>query len=298
MKRRDDGLFRGSEFPRLLVLLGLVVIGWPLAVYFAWPRPEPPEPSTVAQLAPLPPPDPSPELQGILDKKPLTLRDSAGYALLLKRAREVPSAELARQSRREVLFSQLIDDPERYRGLPIHLDGTILRVLKNDGIDPKFTPTGVLYEAYLVTPDSQRYPSILIFEDPPATIPVGDNLTERVSFEGYFLKLKQYEAGDGVLRVAPMLVGRIGHASAPSVAANASNTRLLWTLSPLLVLFCYAVVRWAFHMRRVLAPSRSSTAKPSPVEEIDPGVLASWVERAADDEDDEPDWRSGAAERG
>ncbi|MBX6315791.1 MAG: hypothetical protein IRY99_23195, partial [Isosphaeraceae bacterium] len=31
---RRDGFFRGSEFPRLLVLLGIMLVGWALVFYY------------------------------------------------------------------------------------------------------------------------------------------------------------------------------------------------------------------------------------------------------------------------
>src|SRR5438874_3693328 len=99
-----------------------MVVGWPLALYYVWTRSaEPARRRPVAEAPPLPPPDPAPELQGIQDKAPLLPTDNPGYALLWGRVRRTPPAALAAQARRDVVFSQLLETPARYRGLPIHV---------------------------------------------------------------------------------------------------------------------------------------------------------------------------------
>ena len=59
---RAARLFRGSEFPRWLVLLGIMAVGWPLACQSLVMRAEPPRapPSSVASVPPLPPADSAP----------------------------------------------------------------------------------------------------------------------------------------------------------------------------------------------------------------------------------------------
>ena len=81
-----------------------------------------------------------------------------------------------------------------------------MRVLRYES---KLSKTGWLYEAWIFTPTPARYPYCCVFEDVPEGLPVGPNVSERVVFNGYFLKLMSYQAGD-VPRGAPVLVGRIG----------------------------------------------------------------------------------------
>src|SRR6185312_3143256 len=108
------------------------------------------------------------------------------------------------------------------------LDGTALRVL---GYDSKLSKTGWLYEAWIETPDSGRFPYVCVFEEPPRGLPIGANIAEHAVFNGYFLKIMKYEAAD-VARGAPVLVGRIGWDPSQSTEAQApgSGSTLKWTL--------------------------------------------------------------------
>ena len=75
--------------------------------------------------------------------------------LLLERARARSPAELAAVSRRDVFLPHLWQNPELYRGVPIHLLGTALRVLRYPS---KLSKTGWIYEASIITPDATRNP--------------------------------------------------------------------------------------------------------------------------------------------
>ena len=126
-----------------------------------------------------------------------------------------------------------------------------------------------------------------VFEDPPAGFPIGANVSERVVFNGYFLKLMKYQAGD-TTRGAPLLVGRIGWQ--PSEPRSRRTQRQ------------FAVALDAHHPGRdvlclagaldlsaspLLDPhdfrSLLSAAKP-PNEEIDPVRLDAWVRSVGPEE--------------
>ncbi len=281
MARSDDGLFRGSELSRLIFLIGILIAGG-LFVYQVLARQTErdavPPPRTVTQV-PLPPPDDDIALTGVTDRAPLNPRENPGYLMLLDRMRNSPTAELTKQARRDVLFSQLIDNPSRYRGLPIHVEGTLLRCLEQSPIDSKLFPDGRFYEAWVITADSQDYPWILVFENPPANLPIGDDLRAYISFDGYFFKLMAYVAGD-TPRFAPLLVGQISGLDLESdkgPAAAATPSSIPWWLAPLAVLFLFAILRWVFYLRS-LTRRRSRTSLISTVnDEIDPERLAAWL---------------------
>ncbi len=88
MPRREASFFRGSELPRLLVLVALLVGGlwwfWGHARRGPAPAPRP----VVVDERPKPvEPDRSVEFESVTDRTPMTLRDNAAYALLLDRPR-------------------------------------------------------------------------------------------------------------------------------------------------------------------------------------------------------------------
>ncbi len=209
---RSTGLFRGAELSRLVVLAAIMVGGWFYVWSYLQARPEPVDPPPVTSPPPAPiEPDTSPKFAGLRDKTPLAFRDTAAYATLLERARGVSADALAAQARRDLLFTHLWDRPEKYRGVPVHLLGTARRVLSYES---KLSRTGRLHEAWIFTHESQNHPYACVFEDMPAGFPIGGDVSERVVFNGYFLKLMSYQAGD---------VPRAARASAPVLLALSSR---------------------------------------------------------------------------
>jgi hypothetical protein len=285
MSNRDGGFFRGSELPRLLFLLGLLVVGAALvfrllagqAARDARPAPR------VVEREPLPPPDNSLELSGVVDREPLNPRENPGYLSLLERVRSTPPDQLARDARRDVVFSQLINNPSRYRGLPIRVEGTLLRVLEQSSTGSKLFPRGQFYEGWAVTPDSQGYPWILVFEDPPGGLPVGDDLRAYFTFEGYFFKLMAYVAGD-TTRFAPLLVGRLRSVDAGSSAPLPSDSLPIPWWAPILgLLGFYGLVRWFSYARRLTRRESVSRRYFSTVnDQIDPEQLSDWLNSVSD----------------
>jgi hypothetical protein len=288
---RGAGFFRGAEFSKLLVLLTIMVVGWVLVWKYAQSQPaDAPEPPPAAPAAPAPvEPDRAHEFETVTDRTPIGFRDMAAYDLLLKRARETTAADLARESRRDVFFTDLWERPAHYRGVPVHLLGTARRV---HSYESKLSPHGRLYEAWVSTHESQGYPYVCVFEDLPPGMPVGPDLAERVVFNGYFLKEMRYLAGKDIQRAAPVLIGRVGWTPAPRAATR--DNSVFWMALAVAVLFAFSLYRWLAGIRRWAAPrSRAGFLSSRPTEEIDPTDLAQWVEsvREAEHEADRDEGR-------
>ena len=205
--------------------------------------------------------------------------------------RKLTPVELAAQSRRDILLTHIWERPELYRGVPIHLMGTARRVVR---YETKLSKTGWLYEAWIVTPDATKYPYNCVFEEPPDGFPLGANVSERVVFNGYFLKIMKYQAGD-VARGAPVLIGRIGWEPHPAPAGGAapaaeSNRLLYWSLVALGVMFVMSLGRWVFQLSRMLSGPRSAITPASyRADDIAPGELDAWVDSVARPEQEEPE---------
>ena len=129
------------------------------------------------------------------------------------------------------MLTHLWERPELYRGVPIHLLGTAMRVLRYES---KLSKTGWLYEAWIVTPDARKFPYSCVFEERSGGLSRwAPNVSERVVFNGYFLKIMKYQAGD-VARGSPVLVGKLGWepgADAPLGGAAAGGGMSNRTLS-------------------------------------------------------------------
>jgi hypothetical protein len=262
-------------------------MGFGLFWRFALQRAQPVAPPLRVEAHPKPvEPDRSEAFETVTDRTPMSLRDSAAYAHVLERARARTPAEMAEESRRDVLMTHLWERPERYRGVPIHIDGTALRVLRYES---KLSKTGWLYEAWIDTPESGKYPYVCVFESSPKGFPLGPNLSERVVFNGYFLKIMKYEAAD-VARGAPLLVGWIGWdpSQSPDAAQPGSGSLLQWTLILLPLMFIVTLARWLGMLGGSLRRQPHRTVPVATrTDEIDAATLEQWVQNAGE-EDVEP----------
>jgi len=282
---RPDSFFRGTELPRLAFLAVTMLAGWAAVWYFAGQRPVPKEPPLRAEANPPPvEPDRAVEFETVTDRTPMTFRDNAAYAYLLEKARERTPEELAGESRRDVFLTHLWERPELYRGVPVHIQGAALRVVR---FESQLSKTGWLYEAWIVTPDARRYPYDCVFEEAPEGFPIGLEVSERVVFNGYFLKIMKYQAGD-VARGAPVLIGKIGWAPRPvSEPAKESNQILRWSLVAIALMFLVSMGRWIYQLMHYLAvPRRRSTDRPPVTDDIPPEDLQAWVESQGADDDE------------
>jgi hypothetical protein len=285
---RRSSFFRGSELPRLLFLATVMIVGWVLAWSYFQKMNQAAEQELVAKGKPEPVvPDQSVEFETVTDRAPMGFRDNAAYSLLLNRARGRTADELASLARRDVLMNHLWETPKLYRGVPIHVLGTALRVLRYQS---KLSPKGWLYEAWVIAPEGRRAPYVCVFEDPPDGFPIGGDVSERVVFNGYFLKFMYYEGGNGTNR-APVLIGKIGWKPGTPPAKPGENSMLRWSVIILGILFFLSLGRWIFQLRKFLSPpSRSSLASSDPVnDEIDPARLDAWVRSVAPEESHAPD---------
>jgi hypothetical protein len=268
-----------------------MVVGWGLFWKFANKPRQPVEAPVTAGEKPEPiVADRSVEFETVTDRSPVEFRDNAAYSLLLARARGKTPSELAALSRRDIALAQLWQNPEMYRGVPVHLQGSALRVLRYPS---KLSQTGWIYEASIITPEASRIPYVCVFEEAPKGFPIGTDVSERVVFNGYFLKIWKYQAGD-VVRGAPLLVGKIGWQPREPDSSGDPNSILRWSLLFLGLLFAISLARWTYQLRRlfVAASSTTSRATTGPAEEIDSAALAAWAHSMADpgespDEDDD-----------
>jgi hypothetical protein len=271
------------------MLVVMAALMWAYLWKYAQVSREPLEPVTTVSGEPPAPivPDESEAFEGVKDKSPLSFRDMAAYAELIKRARDATPQALDAASRRDVFLTHLADRPAHYRGVPIHLIGTVRRVLRYES---KLGRQGWLYEAWIFTSDGQNHPYVGVFEDPPADLPIGLDLSERVIFNGYFLKLMTTYRADGKWWNAPLLIGRIRWLPDTSTTNGPHRSATFWALVVIGVLFLISLGRWVIQLHRLLTRQRTDEAVTSarPHEEISPEALSGYLESLAE-EGSEPD---------
>jgi hypothetical protein len=172
----------------------------------------------------------------VQDRTELAYEERTAYYGILDHVRRVPPAELERAAADFVhrrwsesrdlrtpeeedfpIFADMLKRPAEYRGQPILLRGHVIRSVKYSG-DNAYDPDS-LYEAWLVTPDSQQHPVTIVFTELPAGLTLGEDSVDGVTVSGYFLKLHLYASRDNKGRVAPLILARTIRISGPPTMA-------------------------------------------------------------------------------
>lgn len=294
MRNRPTTLFRGSELPRLLFLVAIVLAGWPMCLMFAHSdEPEKPAPPAipVAKITPVEPLQ-GIEFQAIEDRKEILPRETAAYAKLLQMARDTPADVLAQEARRDIFFTHLWERPEKYRGVPIHLTGVAKKILTYE-VAPTMSPAERLYDVWFYSDENRAFPYVLVIQDPPVGLTIGHELNLRITVDGYFFKLMKYRAED-TYRAAPLLVGRMHWTPAPPPAPSLLTElkqipRRDLAIGVFVLFLVYLTFRMILQFRKARALSSPRSAmKLSGDEGLPPDQLANWLENLPGDTDDEP----------
>ncbi len=292
---KTPSFLSGGELRGLIVFAVVMAVGWPVILNYARPRDRTPEPPRVIDSRPLEP-DKGIAFDRLLDKTLPAGRDNPAYKILLDRARNTSAAELAKQARRDVMYTQLWERPDLYRGVPIHFEGTLRKVIVHQKMNPEMVPGGQLIDAWFYTRESNQLPFVVSVQEPPPGMVAGSDYSERVVVDGYFLRLIGYLAGDAT-RASPLLVGRIRWANAdpktgaPVDAAGAPSTTWPNTVIVVMVMLgLYVTARVVFSIRKRRAPLIVRTgllADDRPVEDIAAEDLSSFLASVPDEDDEE-----------
>ncbi|MBX3444195.1 MAG: hypothetical protein KF774_17465 [Planctomyces sp.] len=202
----------------------------------------------------------SPDLRQALavveDRSELHPEEDAAYYGLLQAARDADAAALsaaarAGRSSREAAwkagrrsaysqFADFLNAPEAIRGRPVAVSGGLKRAVASAADE---NPYGIdeLYEIWLVSPDSQSHPTVVVATSLPPGFPMGESDEFEVHATGLFLKLWSYPARDKHTRLAPLVMaGTVslvdrrfesplrGWTNAALIAVGAAVIGLLW----------------------------------------------------------------------
>jgi len=204
-------------------------------------------------------------LRNVLDKtEELAKRP---YYHLVTVAAGATNELLERNARTDIRFAELWQHPERHRGELVYLKGYLRGLVPRKAIDNGFfNPTRVetLYEGYLFTDDSRPNPYVIVVPNVAPGMPVGGNISESVTFAGYFLKLWRYDAADGTDRAAPLLIGRlISWTPRPRGEKTTQLSGYLAAAFILLVLSAAGAI-WAMNRRAALPAFKISESATGP----------------------------------
>jgi hypothetical protein len=138
--------------------------------------------------------------------------EAEAYCDALRKAFRTPPAVFARHGRRDLTYADLFNEPARYRGQNIHLEGRLVRLRR---LDAPLTVAEVgardLYEGWIFDQRFRNNLWCVLFLRLPAGILVGERIDYPVSFDGYSFKRYRYKAGDSLRpeegREVPLLIG-------------------------------------------------------------------------------------------
>jgi hypothetical protein len=224
--------------------------------------------------------------QALSDRAPLSDIEMPAYWRCLKWAGAQSFAELEQRALRRIVYTQLWEQPDKYRGKLIRLRLHVRRILDWDA--PK-NSAGVrrVYEAWGWTDESKSFPYVVVFADAPEGTPLGDNLDEEGIFVGYFLKTIAYTASNRN-RSSPLLLGRmkwLNSAAPPRPIVGRKD----WIWIVAIGIPAVALIGWGawFQMRRY------RRVKLSPATPADEAEIENWFRNEstslpARDASDEP----------
>ncbi len=157
----------------------------------------------------------SAELLGLVtDGTPLKPKEMPAYWQLMQWSQTASSAELDQRALHDVPFTQLCEQPAKYRGKLISMRLHVQRVLKYDAPSNPLELQDV-YEAWGGTDESRSFPYVVVSFQCPDGLPIGTDVRGEVNFVGYFLKVMKIEGAKNNARGAPLLIGRMQLASTP-----------------------------------------------------------------------------------
>jgi len=212
-------------------------------------------------------------LAGVEDREPVRAAEEnyyefQAYHYLLLGARFSSAADLASRSRRDLTAAHLLEEPAKYRGALVHIEGRLKRLRLFDASRlARERGVRALYEGWIFPHGSFSTPCCAIASENSDGIPIGESLEVPAAFDGYFLKVYRYKAGDG-WRDAPLLIGRspvrLTLAHGPSVLGTDSDP--VWPMVALVgtvIVFLVGAACWYRREDRRVRAALGSTCRPA-----------------------------------
>lgn len=210
----------------------------------------------------------------VVDKSELRGREMPAYWRLVNWSRTQPMAQLEKRARRDLLMTNLWQQPEKHRGAyPIYLRLHVTRVVTWES-DSNSARVGRIYEVWATTDESRGNPYCVILTDPPAGLPIGSDLNAELVFAGYFLKNMAYDTFNGKRRATPLLIGRARLLAMPKVAKAEDDPNFVYVFVGTAGLCLAAIVGFLFLRRRKPIATRRTEEGAEMPETVTLGALS------------------------
>jgi hypothetical protein len=159
------------------------------------------------------PPDDDPEnglawldqqLREIQDNTSFRPQEQAAWFALLTRLQQSTPSSLSQQSMGTLSYTQLLQQPDVYRGKIVTLNGTVLREERLH-VPENSVDIHTYHRLILKPAGGGEWPFVIYVLKLPAKFPHGDHLRAQIEVTGYFFKNWSYSWGDG-LGLAPVVL--------------------------------------------------------------------------------------------
>ncbi len=201
--------------------------------------------------------------EALSDKSVLAPEEMPAYWRCMKWSRAQTFAEMQHRAARDVAYTRLFEQPEKYRGHLLRLRLHILRILDWEAHE---NSAGVkhVYEAWGWTDQSNAL-YVAVFSELPEGMKLGEGQHQEGVFVGYFVKDLGFQAFNRN-RAAPLLVGRMQRveSAAPAPLVARSDWKWLWMLAIPFVAIGFSAAWLRFRRNR-----RSAVPVPSPTDEAE-----------------------------
>jgi hypothetical protein len=168
-------------------------------------------------------------LTGIEDRTPVrnaeqNYYEASAYSYLLIKAYQAPEGLLVEHARRDLTMAHLKEEPAKYRGELIHVEGQLKRVRRFDA-PALAAKEGVqsIYECWIFPDGSYDNPYCVITSELHAGIYPAESMSQRAALDGYLFKLYRYKTAKG-WRDSPLLIGKTIGLTQPAESDYAGET--------------------------------------------------------------------------
>src|SRR5262249_46115029 len=139
-------------------------------------------------------------LAGVEDGAPVRSADQnyyeyRAYNYLLIEAHRTAGDRFSHQARRDLTFAHLFEEPAKERGQIIHVEGTLRRLRRFDPAQLAADQgISAAYEGWVFDDAYYDNPFCVIVSEIDPPLQIGERLSCRISFDGYFFKRYRYKA--------------------------------------------------------------------------------------------------------
>ena len=186
------------------------------------------------------------EFQAVADGQlSIQPEEMPAYNRLLDWVSNQTIGEMRRRARKNPVYTQFYQSPEKYRGQLFEFDLNVRRILEYTHKDR------TLYEVWGWTEESRSWPYVGVVLDLPKGMPTGADVFENTTLVGYFFKMQGYVEAGAKPRAAPLqaplFVGRL--IWRPAGKAQARPADWSWVLLLLAAFVIFLIVRWGLLVR-------------------------------------------------